>query len=499
MKASSSGAAGHTSRGIETLVSVPGTEGWHRSDHAWLSPRSRGFRLAMMSLAALSLENTKVRAAEAAVPWRIDSALRTPGWLDISGEQRSRYETLDGQFRLGRQGSDQALALRTLLLTQFKAEPGALVFELLDSRQYLSDSGSPIDTTMVNPIDVLQAHVRWDAGDLIPGGTNTVRIGRETLDLGNRRLMARNAYRNTINAFTGVDWHWQRDGGGSVRGFYFLPVRRLPEDNASLLDNDVVLDSQTFDAQFAGVYGELPKLPWNTRAEVYHLYLKDQPTSRTREREFHTSGFRLFRNPSPGHWDYEVESAWQYGESQQRVSATAPVLDHFAHFQHGTVGYTFDVRWKPRIGLRYDFASGDADPGDGNNGRFDTLYGARRFEYGPTGIYGAIARANLNSPEYDLSVQPIRGVECMVAHRFVWLAEARDAWTSSGLVDTTGAAGTEVGHQLECRVRWQALPGQLRTDVGYVHFFSGPFMTNANPVQEKGDARYVYAELTLTF
>ncbi len=438
-------------------------------------------------------------AAAPALPWRLTTALRLPDWLEISGEHRSRYEGLDGQFRLGRNGSDQAYAMRTLLLTQFKAEPGAVLVELQDSRQYLSDAGSPIDTTMVNALDVIQAHARWDAKDLIPGGTNTIRVGRETLDLGNRRLVARNAYRNTINAFTGVDWLWQAEGGGWVRGFYFLPVRRLPEDRQSLLDNDIVLDSQSFDTQFGGVYGDVPGLPWRMRLEAYYFYLHDEPTLRTRARDLHTPGVRLYREPKAGQWDFEVESTFQAGESQERILPGSPSLDHFAHFQHAAVGYTFEIPWKPRLGLRYDYASGDPTPGDARNGRFDTLYGARRFEFGPTGIYGAVARANLNSPEYHVSVRPWSSVEFGVSHRFLWLAEAKDSWTSSGLVDPTGASGTELGHQLEFRLRWNVIPGNLRVDTGYTHLFAGDFIREAPLSGGKGDIQYAYFEATLQF
>ncbi len=438
-------------------------------------------------------------AADANSPWRLSTALRTPEWLQISGEQRSRYEMLDGQFRAGRTGSDQAFTLRTSLLTQLKGEPGRVVVELLDARQYLSDDGSPLDTTMVNPLDVLQAHVRWDARELIPGGTNTIRVGRETLDLGNRRLVARNAFRNTINAFTGADWLWEADGGGWVRAFFFLPVRRLPEDRGSLLDNELEMDRQSADTRFAGVYGEIPGLPWRARAEAYYLHLHDAATGRTRGRELHTTGVRVFREAAPGGWDYEFETTWQVGESQERVGPAGPWLDHFAHHQHGAVGYTLDARWRPRLGLRYDYASGDERPGDGENGRFDTLYGARRFEFGPTGIYGAVARANLNSPEYNLTLRPWRGVEIGFSHRFLWLAEGRDAWTAAGRVDPTGAAGTELGQQMEARVRWQMIPGNLRWDVGYTHLFAGDFVREAPAAVGKGDARFCYAELTLQF
>ncbi len=403
-------------------------------------------------------------------------------------------------FDWGETAAIRAYAMRTLLMSRFKAEPGQAVVELIDSRRYLADEGSPIDTTQVDAFDVLQAHVQYDAGEIIPGGTNTLRAGRQTVDLGSRRLVARNAFRNTINAFTGLDWLWEADGGGWVRAFYFLPVRRLPEDRPSLLDNDVVLDSQTFDSsRFGGVYGEVPGLPSRVRLEAYYLHAHDEPSIRTRARDLHTPGLRLFREGNPGDWDFEVESTFQMGRSQQSVLPGSPRRDHFAHFQHAGVGYTLDVRWRPRFGFRYDFASGDREPGDDKNGRFDTLYGARRFELGPTGIYGAVARANLSSPEYNIVVRPYRSVEVGVSHRFLWLAEARDAWTPSGIVDPSGASGTELGHQLDLRLRWHALPGNLRMETGYAHLFAGDFIQTAPLAVEKGDTRYAYVEAVVQF
>jgi len=432
-------------------------------------------------------------------PWRMSRALDLPEWLDIRGEQRTRYETLDGQFRAGRTGGDQALAMRTSLSADLKLRPVGVFVEGMDSRQYLSDSGSPIDTTMVDTVELLQAHARWHVSDWIAGGTNTIRVGRETLDLGMRRLVARNAFRNTINSFTGIDWLWQARGGGSVRAFWFLPMKRVPDDTASLLDNDLRWNSESLDTHFWGLYGELPALPAGVRAEVYWLGLAEEPAVDTRRRHLQTPGFRVYRNAAPGRWDFEVESTYQFGTSRARAGLAERDLTHFAFLQHGAAGYTFDAMWKPRVGVRYDYASGDAHPTDSSNGRFDTLYGARRFEFGPTGIYGAVGRANLNSPEIVASVKPIRNVETSVGWRWVWLAEARDAWTTGNIRDITGASGTEVGQQLELRVRWDALPGNLRLETGMAHLFAGEFLRRAPNSTHQGDVNYVFTEATWQF
>lgn len=451
------------------------------------------------ALLATAGTSFSVSAADAAPkPWRLHEALDLPDWFDLGGEQRTRYETLGNQFRAGRTGGDQALTMRTSLVGQFKTDPAGLLVEMMDSRQYLSDSGTPIDNTMVNPFEVLQAYVRWNAHDLIPGGTNTVKIGRETLDLGNRRLMARNAYRNTINSFTGIDWLWSADKGGSIRAFYFLPVRRLPEDSTSLLDNQIVSDTQGFGQQFWGVYATSPKLAHDIRAELYWFQLYESAAVTSRERRLHTPGFRIFRNPTPGHWDLEIEAALQRGTSRASAGAQ-PALDHTAYLVHGGVGYTFSTVWTPRIGIRYDQASGDGNPTDGENNRFDTLFGARRWEFGPTSIYGAIARSNIRSPDYMVSVKPTKTTEVSVAHRFIWLDSARDAYTAANVRDASGNSGTFVGQQIETRFRWEAIPGNLRFDTGFVWLADGEFLKTAPNATKQGDTTFAYFEATLTF
>jgi len=260
--------------------------------------------------------------------------------------------------------------------------------------------------------------VRWKPEPLFTGGTHQIQIGRETLDLGNRRLVARNAYRNTINSFTGIDWLWTSDGGGSIRSFAFLPVRRLPDDAASLLDNQITADTQSFGQQFYGVYATSPRLALDSRLEAYWLGLFEDSDPTRRHRQIHTTGSRLFRNAKPGHWDFEAEAAIQQGTSRFNTGLS-PDLDHSAWFFQSGAGYTWEARATPRLGIHVDQASGDRNPTDGQNQRFDTLFGARRFEFGPTGLYGAIARANLRSPEIRASARPTKTIETSLAHRWI--------------------------------------------------------------------------------
>ena len=137
-------------------------------------------------------------------------------------------------------------------------------------------------------------------------------------------------------------------------------------------------------------------------------------------------------------------------------------------------------------------------PTDGSNERFDTLYGARRFEYGPTGTWGAVARANLNSPELRLLLQPAKSVSVMIAYRGVWPAEARDSWTSAGLRDASGNSGNHVGEQIEARVRWELIPKSFDVELGGAVLLAGSFQESASAGVAQ-DASYGYVQSTWRF
>lgn len=435
-------------------------------------------------------------------PWRLQNALGLSPSLTLSGTFRTRYESLDSQFRAGRDGGDQILVLRTTLLAALHQGPFTIAGELIDSRAFLDDTGTPLSSGIVNPAELLQGYLQWDVRDLaINGATSSFRVGRITMDIGSRRFVARNRYRNTINAFTGIDWQWQDSNGRQLRAFLTLPVNRKPNSVAELADNDVEFDEEDRDVKFWGIY-YAQNLPFGARAEMFYFGLDEDDSSgrATRNRELSTIGYRLHRKPELARVDYQAESAFQFGHSRaSSAAADFRDLDHFAHFHHAELGYTFDRQWRPRLIAQYDFASGDDNPNDGDNGRFDTLFGARRFDFGPTSIYGPFARSNISSPGLRLQLQPLRAVTSFLAYRAFWLASDRDAWTTSRVRDASGSTDSFVGHQIEIRLRYDIVPKNLRLESGLAHLFAGNFIDNAPNSPDQGDATYLYAQMGLTF
>jgi hypothetical protein len=153
----------------------------------------------------------------------------------------------------------------------------------------------------------------------------------------------------------------------------------------------------------------------------------------------------------------------------------------------------------PRLEVSYDYASGDDDPNDNENNRYDTLYGARRFDYGPTGIYGAFARSNISSPGLRAEAKPLRTMTGMVGYRAVWLASDRDQYTAARLQDRSGNSGSFVGHQLEAQVQYQVVPGNLVLELGGARLFHGRFLEDAPNAPGEGDSTYIYVSAMTTF
>lgn len=438
-----------------------------------------------------------------AEPWRLDSAIDSPGLFSLSGTYRLRYETLNHPYRAGATGSDEILVGQLLLNARFTLQKFYADIELEDARQALADSGTALGTDSVNTLEPLQALVGMRFDDVFSQGDRLdVSAGRMTINLGSRRLVARNNFRNTINAYSGVQAVWKRADGFETRAFYVEPVQRKPTDLAALLDNDSELDSASSDVSLWGLFGASPALFGSAKGEAYFfgLHTRDHPGFPVADRDIYTPGFRLYKTPAAQSWDFETEAVYQFGTSRLTTAATdTRDLQHRAEFFHGEIGYTLSGKAAPRLELSYDYASGDRNPTDNENNRFDTLYGARRFDFGPTGIYGPFARSNINSPGVRFEAKPLQKLSSMVGYRAVWLASARDQLTTARLQDPTGNSGDFVGYQLEAQLQYTVLPGNLMLELGGAYLAHGEFLKEAPNAPNEGDTTYIYAQALATF
>ena len=406
-----------------------------------------------------SADTVLIRATEWQWSRYLKSAMNLPDWLELGLEHRTRYEVFNHPWRssqsLGR--TDPQIQQRTRVRFGLNGKILRVLFEGQDSRVHLIDPGDFVNTGTKNEYDIQQLFVSATAKNVFGTGLRTdLHIGRLTMDFGQRRLIARNDFRNTTNAFDGAHWQLAKDKTWRIRAFLVEPVIR----------DQVQLDEQSKRSVFWGTYVETVHIPW-LRLNAYYFGLNDQRFSALNlQRTFSTFGVRLYQNPQNGHVDYEIESVGQTGKQGN--------TDHFAHFQHINLGYSFNLPWSPRFLIHYDYASGDRNPDDSQSSAFDPLFGARRFEYMPTGNFGPFFRTNLSSPGWRVILAPAKAWKVQLKQRLWYLATSRGAFAGSGLRDATGESGNYLGHDVEMRVQWK-INNNLEFDVGYDHWFKGSY------------------------
>ena len=452
----------------------------------------------LVAALAIALQSATCCETNAAAGGDPSGQQDSSGWapsVSLSGDQRTRHEHLNNQFRAGLDGDARALVFRTRVSAELDFRHFGLRAELQDSRAELADSVTALTVDMVNPLELLQAYVEVPIDDLLARGSRSVlRGGRITMDIGSRRLVSRNRFRNTSDGFAGIEWRWTGPDDSRLRGFYTLPVQRRISGN--ILDNNPRFDKEWRNVRFWGVHFSPAGLPWGNEGEVYYFGLSedDAPGLATTDRDIHTIGVRFRRPATVAGFDYEIESAFQFGRSRASRTATAD-LNHVAHLQHVDAGYTFAAPGIPRLQLQYDYASGDHDPTDGRNNRFSSLYGSRSFDFGPSGIHGPFARTNLSTPGVRLTLTPVQGVNVLGSARGYWLASSGDTWPAAGIGNSAGLSARHVGTQWEFRGGWDLVPGHARLEAGVVHLSAGELMKNA----AKGSATYTFAQTTLSF
>lgn len=447
-----------------------------------------------------------VQPARAEEPWRLEEALSAPEWLSVSGQFRARYETLDGQFRAGGSGGDQALALQTLLAVEADAGPVRFGIELQDSRAYLDDAGTPLTTSIVNPADILQLYAKLGFDGAFGQTEASLKLGRQTVSIGSRRVIERVEFANVIFAYTGAYWSSRNARGDEWHALYVSPVGRLPGDRASIGRNDVSGDEEQWGRRFwglqyrrANVFGDT--LP-GTSAEIFFYGLKERDTGAvaTPNRDYLQPGLRLFREPATSTVDFDVEGAYRTG-SRRQTAAAADVrdLDVSAWTLHAHVGYTFDHRWRIRASLDYDYASGDDAPGDGRYDRYERLFGARRTDLGNTGVHGPLSPENIDAPGFRIEIAPTSRLDARVAYKAARLASARDSWTVAGVSDPSGQSGRFVGHAIDGRTRYWVIPASLRMEIGASLLMKGRFASEAPNAPREGDTTFFYGQFVQTF
>lgn len=447
-------------------------------------------------------------------------------WLDLGLEYRARYEHRDNDFRRTDENIDDPILLRTRAYIGVKniLDPLRLAIELQDSRRNNSDYTRAFDTRDVNQADVLQGYLELYFKDSFLGADDlgharpiSIRAGRHAWEAIDRRLIARNEWRNTTNNFQGVRANiGEKNNDWQLELFAVKPIQRFTKQ----------FDEVDHAQDFYGVIGDWRGWSKYATFEPYYLLLKqdgDQVKYDSNgvelagtalsqaqiDRTIHTAGLRVYGTIPSSHWDYDASYVKQWGEQERFLSNSLGYVevDHDAHAYNVELGYTFTHPWKPRFSVFYGVATGDkatpvASNDTTNNQRFDRLFGFAR----PWSNDDYIQMENIRTPKIRVEFEPKQNLidKLKVDTGFSWyrLDSASDRWNAgANLRDRTGQSGSDLGKEYDLRVRFP-LGQYAALNLGYAHFWAGDFVTNTSrkvpgEINRDSDSNFFYSELTL--
>lgn len=398
---------------------------------------------------------------------------RSLTWLEGGAQFRYRYEHRDNDLRRAGVTVDDPSLLRTRAYLGVKeiADPLRATVEFQDSRRYHSQF--PRDDRDWNPYEFIQAYGELHFTDGLAGKVTSLRAGRMAFETLDRRLIARNEWRNTTNTFQGVRaLIGRQEDAYAFDTFLFQPLIR------SIDGADSASDRLTF----YGAIAHIRRYSDRITLQPFYLGLRQDGRPGLIDRIIHSPGIRGYGEFGGSGFDYDTSLVYQFGRhGAQHHRAAGAVAE---------IGYRFDHAWKPRLSLNYGYGSGDRNPADGSNGRFERFYGFAR----PWSNNDYFQWENLHAPKCRVEFQPVKPLRIDAGYNGYWLASDTDRWNNANLRDTTGSSGDFIGHEFDIRTRYRIAP-QLDANLGYAHFEPGSFVRS----RARADAsEFFYLELTFS-
>ncbi len=429
------------------------------------------------------------------------------GKWDIGGQLRARVEYKEYFAAAGQPGAvdfaSNGDSENSYFLLREKFHIGYTPCSFLTVYGEARDSSAQKDERKPSPdsdtVDLYQAYVR--VGDLKQFPV-TAKIGRQELIYGDERLIGNGDWNNVPRSFDAAKLRYESELLW-LDGFVALPV--IPRDDRFNRANE--------HDYFSGVYASTKKLLPKSETQFYVLsrntstdsptFVKKTLVGLPSPRDIYTVGGRVKSGAGEfGPWDFEAEAAYQFGRF--KTSAASKSLDQEAIATHVAGGYTFgDAFGKPRVGLEYNYASGDSDPTDDKHETFENLFPTNHKFYG---YMDFVSWQNIHDVRFTASIKPLNKLTVTGDVHGFWLADNNDFfYTVAGAPRTTGgygikpAAGAYVGTEIDVVATYALKPYAL-LQAGGGHFFVGDYVDDSLATSGgASDANWVYAQVVFNF
>ncbi len=426
-------------------------------------------------------------------------------WLNVGLDSRTRFEYRENDYRpfmddQSRLPFPNARGLRmypnSLWLERTRGyvgvkdilDPLRVVVEFQDSRAF--NSIYPLQGQEVNQTELIQGYGELYFKDALgkdakgQGRPISVRAGRMAFEIGSRRLIARNEFRNTTNNFEGFRLKLgQRENDFDIDSFLMRPVIRNPYTWD-------VPDWQNW------IYGSFVSIrPWSEYVTIQPYIIGrhawGDPTNWASSAKVpvqtQAPGMRLYG--TIGNFDYDLDLMKQFGQVgtlTQYQNGTLPQPNNFYLYKTeqrnalayaADIGYTFESHpWKPRISGVYIYGSGNKSAFGGGVNNVDTFYGFNQ----PFSRDDYIGWNNVKDPKVRIEFEPFKGTQIDSAVSAYWLASAASAWDRTGLWAPLGNRGTFMGTEWDMRIR-QKVSQFWNISASYSRFWPGSFTSSFAP------------------
>lgn len=421
-------------------------------------------------------------------------------WINVGLDSRNRTEYRQNDIRRSPTFSEDIPVLfKSRAYFGFEERLGFLgaTAEFQDSRRY--NSQFAIDNRDWNPFTFIQAYGELKFSNLLPaddlGNKRPILIrgGRMTFEFLDRRLIGLNQWRNTTNNFLGGRVSIGQDKNDWQIDLLALhPITRVVDSFASTHD----YDTARTDIWFHSAIGHWRKWSPYITIEPHYMGLRQLASNANGniDRAIVGPGIRFtgwFNNKTI---NYDFGGMWQLGSDNGEKKN--------AHLITAEIGYTFtSSKMKPRFSLFYGEASGDADPDDDENNRFERFYGFAR----PWSADDYIIPENVMSPAVRFEFTVTKGVQMDGGYTWYWLQSATDRFNNllagSNNRDKTGESGNYIGSGPNFRIRAKPL-SFVDMIFGYSYFMTGYFVQNMQAVANGEYAEFsnfCYLETTVNF
>lgn len=394
---------------------------------------------------------------------------KSNSYVSFGGELRLAYERTQNPLFGLIKGADKIGLLRTYIHADNHIGKNFRIYAQLASGLKQWGLTEPISIQQ-DLLFVHQAFLEYNFSNK-PDKKIILRVGRQELQVGSGRILSARIGPNIRQSYDVARIILHGFSKWNFSAFYGRPVF----NELGVFDNKV-LDSRSPDFWNLATTRNFK----NFNTDIYYFGFKNNNAVFNRgfgKEVRHSIGGRIYGRKK---FDFDVEALYQFGTFNDAYIN--------AYTASANIGYSFDkLMFKPRIGLKLDYISGDQKPSSKNFQTFNAMF--------PDGGYfagvQALGPSNLFDINPSIEYQFDKNFRLSTGAAFVWRASLADGLYNPGgfiLVKETGAnTNRYVGAQFTQTARYE-LNRYFSILIIYAHFFAGDYLKEStNPSRTSTD------------